>query len=292
MTFTLSLLSTKKHTLSFNNSQREYLLHPPPSYKNGDKFPLVIALHGYTDNPRIMEFYTGLSRKADKEKFIVVYPYGTKNNQDKNLSWNGGSCCGNGVTNDIDDVGFINSLTDELVKKYKVDPQKIYLVGFSNGALLTYRIISETPERYQAAAIVSGSIGGKVYKKLPEFNIKDPKSPISLLAIHGMTDTRIPFDGGLNKVGNGSFKSFKEATELWMNVNGCSGEVMKEDEIVKIQKFEKCDKDLELYSVKNAGHVWGGSLLDYKNLIGRNSFPATDIILEFFNLSDAKKVRN
>ncbi len=282
----MSFLSTKKHSIDFKGENREYLLHIPKSYKSGDKFPLVIALHGYKDNPRLMEFYTGLSRKADREKFIVVYPFGTKNNDDKNLSWNGGVCCGNGVTNDVDDVGFINSLTDELVKNYKIDAGKIYLVGFSNGALLTYRIISETPERYRAAAVVSGSIGGKVYKKLPEFRIEDPKSSISLIAIHGLEDGRIPYGGGTNKAGDGSFASFQEATDLWMEANNCSKVKLEENETVKVQKFEKCDKNLELYTVKNAGHVWGGGILDYKNVLKRKSFPTTDVILDFLKLSN------
>jgi len=280
----LSFLSTKKHTIDANNNSREYLLHLPKSYKSGDKFPLVIALHGYRDNPRLMEFYSGFSSKADKEKFIVVYPYGTKNNDDKNLSWNGGVCCGNGVTSNVDDVDFINTLTDVLVKNYKVDEERIYLVGFSNGSLLTYRIISETPERYRAAAIVSGSIGGKVYKKLPEFKIKNPKTPISLIAIHGLEDSRIPYNGGINKAGDGSFASFQEATDLWIKVNNCFDMKQEENELVKIQKFEKCDKNLELYTVKNAGHVWGESILDYKNVIKRKSFPTTDTILNYLNL--------
>jgi polyhydroxybutyrate depolymerase len=176
--FYLNFLASKKYALQSDGVNREYLLHFPRSYSSKDNFPLVIALHGYTDNPRLMEFYSGLSREADREGFVVVYPYGTKNEKDKNLSWNGGSCCGNGVLSDVKDVEFINNLTDELIRKYKIDPKKIFIVGFSNGGLLTHRIASVAPERYKAFAVVSGSIGGKVYKKLPEYVIPLPTKTI------------------------------------------------------------------------------------------------------------------
>ncbi len=247
--------------------------------------PLVIALHGYKDNPRLMEFYSGLSRNANKEKFIVVYPYGTKNAEDKNLSWNGGVCCGNGVLSNADDVAFINGLTDELIKTRNVDPKRVYIVGFSNGALLAYKIASETPDKYKAVAIVSGSIGGKVYKKLPPYQIPDPKKPMSILIMHGMKDQRIPYLGGENANEDGSFKSFKESADFWIKSNGCKASIKTEDKIVIHESFEKCEEGIntQLYTIKNSRHVWPGGLAEIMKNINRQSFPATDIIWNFFN---------
>lgn len=280
----LNFLGSKKQLIETNGSTREYLLHLPRSYDSSDNLPLVIALHGYTDNPRLMEFYSGLSRKAEKENFIVVYPYGTKSEDDKNLSWNGGSCCGNGVLSDVKDVEFINKLTDELITKYKIDPKKVYITGFSNGGLLAYRIASETPVRYKAIAVVSGTIGGKVYKKLPEYVVPTPNKPISMLLMHGMKDGRIPYRGGLNEAKNGEFKSFQDSSELWIKNNSCTGTLKTENDISIHESYENCELDtnVELYSVKKSGHMWFGGVGEFiKNLKGE-SIPATNLIWSFF----------
>lgn len=281
----LNFLGSKKQSIELGDSTREYLLHLPRSYNASDNFPLVIALHGYTDNPRLMEFYSGLSKKADREDFVVVYPYGTKSSSDKNLSWNGGSCCGNGVLSNVEDVKFINSLTDELIKKYKVDAKRIYIAGFSNGGLLAYRIASETPERYKAIAVVSGSIGGKVYNKLPPYIIPNPKKPISVLLMHGMKDSRIPYNGGLNEIKNGDFKSFKDSSDLWIKSNNCKGVLKTENKISINELYENCEDKtrIELYSVKESGHMWFGGIGELvKNLKGE-SISATDTIWDFFH---------
>ncbi len=280
----LNFLGSKKQSIELGGSTREYLLHLPRSYESSDNFPLVIALHGYTDNPRLMEFYSGFSRKAEKENFIVVYPYGTKSETDKNLSWNGGSCCGNGVLSNIKDVEFINSLTDELLDKYKIDPKKVYVVGFSNGGLLTYRIASETPERYKAFAVVSGTIGGKVYKKLPPYIIPNPIKSISILLMHGMQDSRIPYRGGLNANKDGEFKSFKDSSEFWIQKNNCKGALKTENEVSINESFENCENktQVQLYSIKNSGHMWFGGIGEiFKNLRGE-SISATDTIWTLF----------
>ncbi len=280
----LNFLGSKKQSIELGGSTREYLLHLSRSHDSSENLPLVIALHGYTDNPRLMEFYSGLSRKSDREGFVVVYPYGTKNDTDKNLSWNGGSCCGNGVLSNVEDVQFINSLTDELIEKYKIDPERIYIAGFSNGGLLAHRIASETPERYKAIAVVSGAIGGKVYKKLPPYIIPNPKKPVSMLLMHGMKDSRIPYKGGLNNSKDGEFKSFKESSELWIQNNNCKGSLKTENKVSINESFENCENEtrVELYSVKESGHMWFGGIGElFKNLKGE-SISATSIIWSFF----------
>lgn len=278
----LNFISSKKGSIRVGDVSRDYLLHLP---KSSEKIPLVVALHGYKDNPRLMEFYTGLSRKADKEKFAVVYPYGTKSTEDKYLSWNGGSCCGNGVVNNVEDIDFINSLTDELIKNNNIDPTRIYLVGFSNGGLLAYKIFSETPDRYKAFAVISGSIGGKVYKNIPEYVIPQPHKPASVLVIHGMKDSRIPYYGGENTNKDGSFKSFNDSKKLWSENNGCSGAKLQEDDLIIRETFLDCKDNVktEFYSVKDGGHVWFGSVMEFPENFLNETVTTTDIIWKFFS---------
>ena len=54
-----------------------YHVHVPPQYDAKQPTPVVLAFHGAMTNGAIMALSSGLSAKADKEGFIVVYPNGT-----------------------------------------------------------------------------------------------------------------------------------------------------------------------------------------------------------------------
>lgn len=279
-----SLLSTKKYTFKFNPSTREYLLHLPSGYKDSNSYPLVIALHGFGDHPRFIEQYSGLSRLSDKEKFIVVYPYGLQNTKTKKFSWNGGSCCGEAFNKKNDDVSFINQLVDQLIKKYNIDPKRIYLTGFSNGGLLTYRIAAQTPEKYAAFAIVSGSIGGKVKANDPYFSLPKAKTSVPILIMHGKNDNLIPYQGGLNKDKSAAFTSFRDSVDFWVNNNQANKKDTIENEKLILEKYESEDssKNIEAYTIKDGGHAWFGSIMEYNKVLSGKSVPATKIIWDFF----------
>ena len=55
---------------------RTYLLHIPPKYDPKQPTPVVLAFHGYAQDASVMVQFCGLSDKADKEGFIVVYRSG------------------------------------------------------------------------------------------------------------------------------------------------------------------------------------------------------------------------
>jgi poly(3-hydroxybutyrate) depolymerase len=64
-------------SLDFDGRSRAYFVHLPPGYTGKQALPLVLVLHGATESPEAVEKLSGISVKADKENFIVVYPRGT-----------------------------------------------------------------------------------------------------------------------------------------------------------------------------------------------------------------------
>jgi len=279
-----SLLSTKKYSFKFQNTNREYLLHLPSGYKASNSYPLVVALHGFGDHPRFIEQYSGLSRLADEKKFIVVYPYGSQHKTTQKFSWNGGSCCGEAFNKKIDDVLFINNLTDYLTQKYNINSKKIYLTGFSNGGLLTYRIASEAPDKFAAFAVISGSIGGKIKKDDPYYTLPNPQKSVPILIMHGVNDNLIPYLGGLNKDKSATFTSFRDSVNFWVKNNQAKIKTQEDNNKFIFEKYE-AQKNLgivEAYSIKDGGHAWFGGLMEYKKIFLGNRVPATKIIWDFF----------
>ncbi|MBK9529210.1 MAG: hypothetical protein IPO41_13055 [Acidobacteria bacterium] len=56
------------------------------------------------------------------------------------------------VNTNIDDVDFISTLLDTIESKYKIDKNRIYASGLSNGGMMSYRLAAELSNRIAAIA--------------------------------------------------------------------------------------------------------------------------------------------
>ena len=107
--------------LTVGEREREYLVHLPADWRPDEgPLPVWIALHGGgTSAARMVEF-SGLSDVADRERLIVCYPEGTGWLR-QSLSFNAGTCCGYAKSRDVDDVGFVAAMLDDLDRRYAID---------------------------------------------------------------------------------------------------------------------------------------------------------------------------
>lgn len=176
---------------------RDLLVYAPPNLPARGARALVIVLHGGLGNAARIQ--GGMSEKglkmddvAKKNGFIVAYLNGTpvtRRFAPNMLGWNaGGGCCGVPAENNVDDVGYIKGAVDHLVAKYGVDPNRVYGIGHSNGAMMTLRLMCET-NLYAAAVSVSGPLNLKVQSCIAARGKH-------ILAIHGAEDQNVPIAGG------------------------------------------------------------------------------------------------
>jgi polyhydroxybutyrate depolymerase len=111
-------------------------------------------------------------------------------------------------------------LLTELLTRYPINPQRIYIYGYSAGAAMAYRLACDSTDRF--AAIVSGA---------GQFPVHDsgrctPSAPISILEVHSLDDEAIPFGGGTFPNNPAlAFPGTIELVEYWADVNGCVGEL-------------------------------------------------------------------
>jgi polyhydroxybutyrate depolymerase len=283
----LSIARTREQRLVVDGRERPYLLHLPPQYRPGARLPLVVMLHPRGDYARQFEVYSGMSAKADREGFVVVYPNGTGDAADPALSWNAGFCCGYPLEHNLDDVGFIQRLMDELLAGYALDPRKVFVAGWSNGGMLAYRLAAELAGRITAVAADAASIGGQTKTFIPYYTIPKPRSRLHVLMFHGRADPIVPYDGGLNEKGDSAFTSVAESLAFWAENNGCA-EPPREEQLtvrgVQRTSYTDCrdDATVVLYTVPDGGHVYFGGFQELTtNLLGPNIY-ATDIIWDFF----------
>jgi polyhydroxybutyrate depolymerase len=242
--------------------RRSYYIHVPAGDDGTTPLPVVVALHGAFSTARKFERESGFSLLADRERFLVVYPQGIGLG-DLFRHWNSGHCCGKARKMNLDDVGFVLASVDDVARRNPVDRARLYLVGFSNGGMLAYRIAAEHPEVVAAVAVASGTIGGVPAANEPEWSVPRPKQPVSVLALHGRADTHIPYDGGraAQSRGKSSAISVARSIRLWVDADGCQPEPQVESMSggrVERQAWSGCrdDSEVVLYSIDVWGHEW------------------------------------
>ncbi|MBW2263554.1 MAG: hypothetical protein JRG91_16455, partial [Deltaproteobacteria bacterium] len=143
-----------ERTIDFDGLERNYQLHVPTGYDHTAPTPLVFDLHPFFTNAAIMDAMTGFRAKADEEGFIVAQPNGIAG------SWNGGPlCCGEAAADDLDDVGLIRAIRDQIAEELCVDMKRVYADGMSNGGYLSHRIACEDTGLLAAIGPVVSSIG-------------------------------------------------------------------------------------------------------------------------------------
>lgn len=154
--------------------------------------PLVIFLHGYGSNEQdlfgikdeLPAHYNYLSVRAP----IVM--------EEGSYQWfrKKGEGAYNGETEDLKASGqVLLDFVAQAVKKYHTEPSKVYLVGFSQGAIMTYEVGLRHPDAVGGIAALSGRI-------LPvlkaELNHDKQRQPLAIFIGHGTADKRLPLVDG------------------------------------------------------------------------------------------------
>lgn len=269
--------ATPLESVEVGGVSRGYLLRAPDDAEDRDPMPVVVMIHGAGGNGERAETATGLTAIAETNGFIAAYPYGTQAaNIPGEFSWNAGACCGIPARSGIDDVAFISAMLDEISATYPVDPEQIYVGGFSNGGMLSYRLACELGDRIAGIAVVSGALN------VPDC---DAPSAMDVLVIHGTADLVVPYAGGETaertaaRFGAWTNTSVADSVAFWRDRDGCDRRPSSvTEESVTTETYLGCDggRRVEVVTISDGGHEWPRPT----NL----AYDATSEILGFFDL--------
>ncbi len=155
----------KNHfTIESGDTTREYYVHVPAGYDANAPTPVVFMLHAATGTGEMTYNNSGWKGVGENENILTVFPTaliycyekssgGTKTD----TRWNSlpgvvNFCQGQTLK---DDVKFLRQVVAELHKRFNVDSQRIYMVGFSSGAQMSFRCAVEMSD-VLAAVVQSG----------------------------------------------------------------------------------------------------------------------------------------
>jgi predicted esterase len=159
-----------------DNSLQPYTVYLPENYDKQKKYPLLVYLHGSASDETDIMGNSWLVPKG----FIAVAPFGRGKS--------------NGFTMDHaqeDIAEAIAAVSDD----YAIDSRRILLSGFSMGGYGAYRTFFETPPKYKAVAIFSGTPTLRI-KDAPDFSEEKNLTPfadIPVFIFHGEKDMNCAF---------------------------------------------------------------------------------------------------
>ena len=285
--------------LQVDELERRYIVHVPPRYDGKTPVPLVIVLHGGGTSPRTAMSETGWMTKADLAAFLVVFPEAMTPDPKRPsdffgnpAKWNDGSTSLPPALRDVDDVGFISALLDEMITQYSIDETRVFVSGFSNGGSMALRLGVELSDRIAAVAAVAGYL----------FRPKNPKLefPVSMIYFVGTDDPLVPLNGGEVRMPGGRFEKrppAADAAEQWANVLGCRRQPLASQVKEGVQLLTygpgMDGTEVAFYTIEGLGHTWpGGKRFLPERIVGKtsNRIKATDVIWNFFRTHAKKRV--
>jgi polyhydroxybutyrate depolymerase len=247
-------------SLEFGGRKRTYRIYEPA--RLAQPAPLLVVLHGLTYNGWGIERQTryGFDRLADQAGALVVYPDGLRQR------WNDQRPQPNPTGRQkIDDLGFLRALVSALNQRYAIDAERVFVAGFSNGAVMTLYLACDASDMFRGFVAVAGGLEQETA------NSCHP-TPRRVMLINGTSDMLVPW-GRWRRPWTGSYLIGAEATFAeFRAIAGCSGVEQEpppeEKSSAKSDVIEHravgCQGDaiVKLFEVRGGGHAWpGGSQL-------------------------------
>jgi polyhydroxybutyrate depolymerase len=228
----------------------------PQDYDPNVAHPLLVFLHGFgTVTGEAEAAFFGVLNVVDEKDLVLLLPDGTLN-EDGARFWNGAArCCD---PNDaIDDVGYLSGLIEEARQTYNIDEKRVYLLGYSNGGFMSFRMACEASEFITAIVSLAGSTFADPADCQPATR------PVSVLQVHGTADTVILYEGDADR-----YSSAVDTVESFASAAGCDTDlptILGNIDLVSIVEGEETEQvayttgcqdgvDAALWTIRDGAH--------------------------------------
>ncbi|MCE9596458.1 MAG: hypothetical protein K8S54_00680 [Spirochaetia bacterium] len=269
---------------------RAYLVYAPAasltSQGMAQRFRgMIFVLHGGGGHAdRFAKLAPDIFSIADSLNLFLVFPQGVDE------SWNDGRLdpISTAHKENINDVAFLNALADKLGAEYSIPRTATYIMGISNGGMMSQRAVCDS-DRFQRAVSIAANF--------PEdYTLNcNPSGPRSVLFILGTEDPLVPFVGGpikLFRKTRGNVLSAENSVKYWREKNRCSEQSTsaslpdtQKDETTAKREIWNCPGGrVGIVTVTGGGHTWpGGKQYLPVMIVGRTSrdFSASKMALDW-----------
>ncbi|MGO4330202.1 PHB depolymerase family esterase [Cupriavidus sp. 2TAF22] len=262
----------RRHTFANQAGQRSYKVYIPAGHLQ-EPMPLVVMLHGCTQDADDFAAGTRMNALADKLGFAVVYPIQAADaNTSKCWNW----FRPGDQQADRGEPSIIAGITREVMASHSIDPDRVYVAGLSAGGAMAAVLIQRYPDLFAAAGVHSGLPTGCAHD-LPSAlaamkggkgsgasrrGIAPPARPVRpLIVFHGDADHTVHASNGARLI---------EPYEQGHDHKHTERETVRAGHAyTRYRILPPGGVDAEYWLIHGAGHAWagggsGGSYTDAK----------------------------
>ncbi len=211
----------------FSRSRR-YRVYLPKDYDQRRNYPMLMVLHGCRQNHIAMQSISGFDAIADRESFVVVYPYvtGYWGIRTKNC-W--GWWQARQRRRGFGEVADLSRIAEAVARDHSIDQNRLYICGLSSGAAMAVASLVAYSDLWRSGASVGGVPYGESSRsvqisawlplrfkstttliRIAQRALFDKAPP--LLVVQSQADTVVTAHSG------------KNLTEIWQHLTGTTSQ--------------------------------------------------------------------
>jgi poly(hydroxyalkanoate) depolymerase family esterase len=255
-----------EHSFSAAAGTRRYKLYVPSTPATEPR-PLIVMLHGCTQDPDDFSAGTAMNALAEEHGCLVLYPeQGRESNA--TLCWNWFEASHQG--RDGGEPSLIAGMTREVIERWQADPQRVYVAGLSAGGAMAAIMGATYPDVYAAVGVHSGLPVGRArdlitglaaMKKVPAAAGKTAgrlRQRVPAIVFHGDSDATVHPDNGeavlqqfVHPVPGSTDEPLRRVQE---RSKGAAGHGY-----TKTAMLDSSGRSVaEYWEIHGAGHAWAG----------------------------------
>jgi polyhydroxybutyrate depolymerase len=217
--------------------QWPYQVYRPANLSKAQPVPLVVIPTG---DINYMVTHTLFNQAADRGGFVVAYAQILKSYNDVAHGQP------DSAANPYPDMLFLSDVIDKVTAAEHIDPNRVYMAGFSLGGTMSYRAGCVLASKLAGVASVGGVVAVTTCV---------PSRPVSVFAVNGTSDTSYSANPG-------HWPSAASAVGLWRGFDGCNATPTANSTsgAVSTQTWGSCRSGsvVQFATITSGTHIWPG----------------------------------
>jgi poly(hydroxyalkanoate) depolymerase family esterase len=276
-------------TFACEAGSRDYKLYIP-SHMDGRKLPLIIMLHGCTQNPDDFAVGTRMNQLAEEHGFVVAYPrQPMKANQFACWNWFNPK----DQTRDLGEPRILAGITRAIMAELNINAERVWVAGLSAGGAMAEIMSATYPELYAATGVHSGLAYASATDAASAFaamsgasspvappqrkrRLKREKGPVRTIVFHGASDQKVRPSNGEMILAEAR-AGLTDTTRETQHDGSAGGRAYTRTVIVDASGVPQ----VEHWAIAGLGHAWSGGCPDGSHT-DRHGPDASREMLRFF----------
>jgi poly(hydroxyalkanoate) depolymerase family esterase len=282
-------------TFACEAGSRDYKLYIP-SHMDGRKLPLIIMLHGCTQNPDDFAVGTRMNQLAEEYGLVVAYPR-QPTNANQLACWNWFNP--NEQMRGLGEPSIIAGITRTIMAEFNIDAERVCVAGLSAGGAMAEIMSATYPELYAATGIHSGLAYGSATDVASAFaamsgasspvappqrkrRLKRAKGPVRTIVFHGASDQTVHPSNGEMILAEAR-ADLADTTRETQHHGSAGGRAYTRTVIVDASGVPQ----VEHWAIEGLGHAWSGGCLDGSHTDRHGPDASREMLRFFFGTPEA-----